>query len=356
MEKLYFSPGGFAHDFFAPTVDYIASVQAADGAIAWQPDAHLDPWDHVESAMGLTIGGHRAGAARAFEWLRANQLDDGSWWARYENGRPCRDDHRETNFCAYVAVGVWHHYLVTRDAGFLEDMWPCVAAAIEFVLRYQAPTGEIWWAVDHDGVAHQDALVTGCSSICKSLECALEIAAVLGHKRPAWAQARARLEQTVRYHPQRFDRTWESKARFSMDWFYPVLSGVVTGVAAEQRLARRWDEFVQHGVGCRCVSDQPWMTVAESCELVMSLLAAGQRTRAMQLFSWVHEQRDSDGAYWAGMTFPEGVIWPAEKPTWTAAAVLMAADALTRHTSAWHLFAGESEIEAAQASQGADHG
>lgn len=355
MKRLYLSPGGFPHDFFTPTADYIAAVQTSDGAIPWFEVGHLDPWDHVESAMGLSIAGRFPEAEAAYRWLAKNQLEDGSWWARYENGKPCPEHARDTNFCAYIAVGVWHHYRVTGDRGFLEELWPTVEAAIEFVLRFQAPTGEIWWAVDARGVPYQDALVTGNSSICKSLECALEIAAVLGYERPAWARARARLVEVVRYHPQRFDRTWESKARYAMDWFYPVLSGVINGSAAVRRLNQRWDEFVEEGVGCRCVADRPWMTVAESCELVLSLLAAGQHSRAVTLFSWLHEHRDSDGAYWIGVTFPEGEIWPEEKPTWTAAVVLMAADAICRHTAAWDLFVGASEGAAAQATQSADH-
>ena len=37
-----------------------------------------DPWDHVESAMGLVIGGRTEAARAAYEWLRQQQLDDGS--------------------------------------------------------------------------------------------------------------------------------------------------------------------------------------------------------------------------------------------------------------------------------------
>ena len=49
------------------------------------------------------------------------------------------DRGRETNFCAYVAVGVWHHYLATGDDTFLDRMWPTVYAAVEFVLGLQQP-------------------------------------------------------------------------------------------------------------------------------------------------------------------------------------------------------------------------
>ncbi|MEC8112742.1 MAG: prenyltransferase, partial [Pseudomonadota bacterium] len=42
--------------------------------------------------------------------------------------------------------------------------------------------------------------------------------------------------------------------------------------------------------------------------------------------------------WWTGYQFAERVLWPLEKPTWTAGAVLLAADALTAHTGASQLF------------------
>src|SRR5690606_31738559 len=148
--------------------------------------------------------------------------------------------------------------------------WPTVRRAIEFVLKLQTPHGEIHWAVSADGRPREDALVTGCSSIFKSLECAHNIAAAVGEPRHDWLAARARLGDALREKPERFDRTWESKARFSMDWFYPILAGVLSRGQARERLKARWNEFVEPGLGCRCVADQPWVTVAESCELTLA--------------------------------------------------------------------------------------
>ena len=127
-----------------------------------------------------------------------------------------------------------------------------------------------------------------------------------------------------------------------MDWFYPILAGVVEGEAAQQRLNGRWSEFVEPGIGCRCENHQPWATVAESCELTLALLAAGQRDQAAELFSWLAQWRDDDGAWWTGYQFVERTLWPLEKPTWTAGAVLLAADALTEHTEACRLFMGSA--------------
>lgn len=338
MSGLFLSRGLFPEEFFRPTVEFILSCQRPDGSIPWFDDGQLDPWDHVEAAMGLSIGGEFDAAERAYRWLAERQLADGSWWAGYRSSDPDQERRRESNFVAYIATGVWHHYLISRDDDFLHAMWPAVRRAIDFVLKLQTPHGDIHWAVDADGVAREDALVTGCSSIFKSLECAHNIAVTVGEPRHGWLAARERLGEALRNKPERFDRTWESKARYSMDWFYPILAGVLSRSQARERLKARWNEFVEPGLGCRCVADQPWVTVAESCELTLALLAAGDHARAVTLYSWLHQWRAKDGAYWTGYQFVEDLLWPDEKPTWTAGAILLAADALTEHTAAHDLF------------------
>ncbi len=338
MSGLYLSRGLFPHDFLRPTIDFILRTQQQSGEIPWFEGGHSDPWDHVEAAMGLSIGGEYDAAVRAYRWLADTQLADGSWWAGYRGVEVDNGERRETNFVAYFATGIWHHYLISRDIDFLREMWPVMERAIGFVLILQTRHGDIHWAVSADNSAREDALVTGCSSIYKSLECAHNVAVTLGHQRPEWLRARSALGDALRHKPERFDRTWESKARYSMDWFYPALSGVLTPREARERIAERWDEFIEDGMGCRCVSDEPWVTVAESCELVMALLAAGDHARAVQLYSWLHQWRLDDGSYWTGYQFVEDLMWPDEKPTWTAGAIMLAADALTEYTAASTLF------------------
>jgi len=255
---------------------------------------------------------------------------------------------------AYVATGVWHYFRVTGDSDFLKAYWPMVSGAMAFVLAHQSPHGEIRWASESPASPEDDALVTGCSSIYKSLECALLIADEMSEPQPKWAKARARLGDALRHKPHRFDRTWEPKDGFSMDWYYPVLSGVVTGVAAKAHLKSKWDIFVEPGKGCRCVDDQPWVTIAESCELAIAVLRTGQVELAHDIFAWQHQWRDGDGAYWMGHQFAENVAWPVEKPAWTAAAAILAADALTGYSPASDLFikthVEDPELEPAQKS------
>jgi len=348
MSKLFFLKGAFPNEYFTGTADYISSVQEPDGSIPWFKGGYTDPWDHVESAMGLSICGKYREAEKAYDWLKENQLDNGSWWNAYKDGQVEDNSRTESNFVAYIATGVWHHFPITQNFSFLKRLWPVVDAAIEFVISLQTKHGEISWAVDGDDNVREDALITGCSSIYKSLECAINQAAVLNKKRPHWTLARNRLGHTLRNHPERFDRTWESKSRYSMDWFYPVLTGVITGPAARSRLNAKWEIFVKEDLGCCCVSDEPWVTIAESCELTMALLAAGDHKKAARLFSWVHNFREKDGSYWTGYVYTKDELWPVEKPTWTAGAVLLAADALANVTPASQLFTKVSLVDAGE--------
>lgn len=343
---------------FAPreTVDYIEEVQLSSGLIPWYEGGTADPWDHVESAMGLSIGGRFDAARRAYEWMATNQLADGSWWAAYDtNGRPA-DRTRETHRTAYVATGVWHHYLITGNENFLESMWPTVKRAVTFAVTHQTKYGEINWAIDESGTVDEDALLTGCSSIYKSLECALNIARTLDRDWDGWAFARKRLGRTIRNRHGRFDRTWKSKDRYSMNWFYPVLCGIYRGVPAQLRMSHRWDTFVEPGLGARCVSDEPWVTVAETSELILALEATGNHQEATRLFGWLHQWRDGDGGYWTGYQMEDDCLWPEEKPTWTAAAVLLAGDALSDTTPASKLFSPYSMLSSATELAGDFHG
>ncbi|MBU2510258.1 terpene cyclase/mutase family protein [bacterium] len=346
MSKLFFLKGFFPNSIFIKTAEYIASVQEPDGSIPWFKGGYTDPWDHVEATMGLSICGKYHEAENAYQWLRNTQRADGSWWNAYKDGTVQDKSRIESNFVAYVATGVWHHFLITQNRQFLNEMWPVVKGAIEYVLSLQTEHGEICWAIDPAKGVLEDALVTGCSSIYKSLECAINIASVLDQKQSHWIQSRNRLGHTLRNHPERFDRTWESKSRYSMDWFYPVLAGVITGPAAISRLNAKWDKFVVPELGCRCVSDEPWVTIAESCELTMALIGAGNHKKASQLFSWLHDYRTDDGSYWTGYVYPKDELWPDEKPTWTAGAVLLAADALAKATSASQLLTKVSLVDA----------
>jgi len=124
-----------------------------------------------------------------------------------------------------------------------------------------------------------------------------------GKRRADWETAAYNLGTAIRLKPNLFNMM---KARYSMDWYYPVLCGAVTGSDARARIDRSWEKFVMPDWGVRCVSDQPWVTTAEAAELVLALTALGESDRAAIVFHWVCDKRFDDGSYWTGSPFPTG--------------------------------------------------
>ena len=326
--------GVITADELVETASTIADWQLPSGMIPWFPGGHADPWNHVEAAMAMDTVGLTEPALKAYEWLREIQRPDGSWH-HYYLADGIEQDKLDANCVAYIATGVWHHYLLSEDRSFLEHYWPTVEAAIEFVIELQQPRGEILWARHADGTPWSFALLTGSSSVSHSLRTAIAIAETIGHERPDWEIAAARLTHAIRHYPEAF----APKDRWAMDWYYPVLSGALRGEAAEERLEERWNLFHMPGRGIRCVSDRPWITAAETCECTIAHLAVGQRDKALQLFSSMPDFRDPDGHFKTGIVYPQEVMFPEEeRTTYTAAAVILAADALSGATPAATLF------------------
>ncbi len=315
-------------------VRFILSLQRETGDIPWHVDGKTDPWDLVETIMGLNIGKSFEASRHAFEWLRNLQNPDGSWYSSYIDGKP-GDKTCETHMAAYISVGLFHTWLITQDTDLLKQMWPTMEKAIQYALALQTETGEIFWAKSPEGRIDPMALLSASSSIYLSLKCALCIAFVLGEKRVSWETAFHKLGRSLRENPHAYNI---SKSRFSMDWFYPVLSGALTGEKANSRIEKYWQKYVIEGQGVRCVSDQPWVTIAETSELVLALYAMGRMKKADIVFSWIQDRIYGDKTFWCGYTYPDMVIWPEEKLSWTNSVVLMAADALYDLSPASRLF------------------
>lgn len=315
----------------------IARVQTREGMIPWFPGGHCDPWNHTEAAMALATCGLYDEARLAFDWLEANQLSDGSWF-RYHTNNAVEDARLDTNVCAYVATGLWHHALVTGSSDVLVRYWPMVERAIDFVLRWQRLDGAIVWSLDQAGRPERYALLTGSSSVLHSLRCAVAIGEALERPRPDWELAAGHLAHAISHHETAF----EPKADFAMDWYYPVLCGVVAGGRARRRLEAGWETFVLAGRGVRCVAESEWVTAAETAECVIALSAAGMHGHASELLAGIQALRHGDGSYSTGVVYPQAVTYPnAERTTYSAAAMVLAADALSGATNAARLFLGD---------------
>ena len=322
------------------TADSIENLQLTNGMIPWYPGGHCDPWNHVETAIALDIMGRHDAALAAYRWLANIQHADGSWFNYYWPDGTIEDAKYDSNVIAYVAVGVWAHWLCTRDTQAVRDLWPTVRTALEFVLDMRRHDGLPLWAREIDHSPWDYALLTGSSSIRHALHCGAAVGDLVGDPRPDFTAAADAIDRIVNSDLTAF----EPKERWAMDWYYPVLTGAMTGVRAKARLAEGWDRFVLDDRGVRCVSDEQWVTAAETSECAIAHVAAGDRETAKELLLWTLSHRRTDGAYWTGIVYPTDpdktmVRFPAEEySAYTAAAVIMAADAICDGSPASRLF------------------
>ena len=133
--------------------------------------------------------------------------------------------------------------------------------------------------------------------------------------------------------------SFEPKDRWAMDWYYPARSGAVDAVAGAERLRAGWETFVMEDLGVRCVSDEPWITASETAEASIAHAAVGDPDTATRLLGWTRDHRLASGAYLTGLVHPERIVFPAdEHSSYTAAAVILAVDAIRGDSPASRLF------------------
>jgi hypothetical protein len=332
-------PGVLSADEIIQSAEHLAALQTSSGMIPWYPQGHTDPWNHVEAAMALDVAGLHHPAERAYEWLADIQRPDGSWHNYYlpDGGvdRTVEDVKLDTNVCAYIATGVWHHWRSTGDRSFVDNLWATVERALDWVLAKRRSDGLALWAVEPDAEPWRYALLTGSSSIQHALRCGAAVGSATGSPRPDWVEAADVMCSIIANEPSAF----EPKDRWAMDWYYPVLTGAITGVEAKSRLADGWPAFAMESLGIRCVSDEPWCTASETAEASMAFAAIGDFATATDLLAWTRPHRLVDGSYLTGLVYPGKIVFPIDEHTsYTAAAVILAADAITGATRASDLF------------------
>lgn len=326
----------------------ILEVQQADGRIPWFEDGPWDSWNHAECVMALAVAGEFSAARGGLDALAQAQGSDGAFLCDYGNALPMADHVsiariegpkvKDTNFTAYVATAVEHYRRLkgTKAAG---EYWPMVRAAVDHVIQHQHEAGDISWCAEAHGTSLDDALIAGNASIYASFDHAIALAEAMKDPQPRWRDAHRRLGEVLRCGHERFDRSGQERGDFAMDWYYPVMTGVINGAEAASRLHQGWVQFVEAELGCRCVADQPWVTVAETNELIIAALRCGMADEAAVLLDWIEHRRDDQGAFWMGWQFEETIIWPAERPSWTQAAYVLAVDAFEGLTPASRIFA-----------------
>ena len=317
---------------------FLDHVQFLSGAIPSNQDGSHDPWDHLEAVMGLTTLGYKDQALNGLHWMASNQNEDGSWYNLYQDNKPL-ELNKQTNYASYIAVAVWHFYLLNNDIHFLKNFWESVKKGVLFSLSLQHSNGAIAWNIDKYEKIDEDYLLTGCSSIAKSLECAIAICQVLDHKsfELEWRESHSKLIVALENPAEIFDLK-KDRSRFSMDWYYPILGGINSKKRIVSLIEMIKHSFWIKDLGIKCVADEPWVTVAETSECSIAFKKIGEDKIASELLLNAIAIVDSQDIPYMGWQFHENIYWPEETPSWTTAACILAADANNKLTPGADLF------------------
>ena len=336
--KRSFSSDDLKKGLFVNLGKYIKDRQHKCGAIPSDDDGFHDPWDHIESIMGLSFSQEYAASKLAFLWLIKNQNNDGSWFAKYKNEVPI-EKNKPTHFGPYISVAALHFYKIFLDKNFLEELWPVIESAINFSLNLQIKNGTIPWSIDKYGEIEEDFLITGCSSILKSIECGLAISKILKKDKDTkgWIKSYELLSEAIKNPVRKFDLLKDRK-RFSMDSYYPILSGCLDKNEIKVYVNKIFKDFYVKDIGIKCVIEEPWVTVAETSEFIISLMLHGDQDKSKELLTDVLNITDLNKIPYMGWQYEENIFWPDEKPSWTAAALIIAADTVLNFSNASNLF------------------
>ena len=317
---------------------YIKSIQYKSGAIPSNEDGTHDPWDHIESIMGLNIYKDIEASKSAFNWLTHHQNSDGSWYAKYYK-TDAIEKNKPTHFSPYIAVAALHFFRIFKDINFLQSIWSSIELAVNFSVELQQDNGTIPWSIDNNSRIENDYLLTGCSSILKSIECGIALSKILNETEniEKWKKAHLLLSNAIQDPDGKFDLIKDRK-RFSMDWYYPILSGCLKQDEKSHYINKIFKDFYLDGIGIKCVIEEPWVTVAETSEFILALMCAGYDDEAKRLLFDVLNISDEEGIPFMGWQYEQNIFWPEEKPSWTAAALMLSADCVFDYSDASDLF------------------
>ena len=115
----------------------------------------------------------------------------------------------------------------------------------------------------------------------KSIECGIAISNIIDETEniKKWKKAYLLLSSAIQGPIGKFDLTKDRK-RFSMDWYYPILSGCLKQHDKLRYIDKIFKDFYVEGIGIKCVIEEPWVTVAETSEFILSLMCAGYEDEA----------------------------------------------------------------------------
>ena len=129
-----------------------------------------------------------------------------------------------------------------------------------------------------------------------------------------------------------------------MDSYYPILSGCLNENEIKSYIDKIFSIYYVDKIGIKCVIEEPWVTVAETSEFIISLMISGDLDKSKELLIDVLSICDENKIPFMGWQYEENIFWPNEKPSWTAAALIIAADSVMNFSNASNLFLNNQSL------------
>ncbi len=310
------------------------SLQLPSGMIPWFPGGHCDPWNHVESAMALDVAGLHDEAERAYDWLADIQRPDGSWHNYYRPTTARRGTPSSTPTCAPTsppACGTTGAAPATAASSTTCGRPSSGRSTGCSSLRRHDGTIALGRRADERAVGLRPAhrLVAASSTRCAA---APRSATRPGRARPDWVDGRRRDgDRRSPIDPSAF----EPKDRWAMDWYYPVLTGATRSARPPRPAsADGWDDVRDGGARrpLRRATSRGSRRRRRPSARSRSPRSATSPRRPTCCGGPAPIARRRDG--WrtgpASCTRHANVFPADEHTSYTAAAVILAADAITR--------------------------
>jgi len=297
---------------FEPSKNWIISNQSSSGAIFWDEKGKCDPWDHCECLIALAIYEEWEHFWRGVNWFFTNLNEDGLIYAEFQNEKPSKL-HYESHHAPYIIMPLIQASLIDKEQNYKKILTNEQLLKLENIFEvlddFKDEDGYFYWAKDSNGYS-DNSLITASMSIFLSLV----------------AKDKSFPKFNTEMWQEKFNRDGVDRSRFSMDFYYPFLAGIKNN---KKEFLDLLDNYYVKGLGVKCVAEEPWVTIAESSECVISALIHDNENIAKQIFNDIQQFQNKDGIFPTGYQYDMEIFWPEENSTWTNAAVIIAAHALS---------------------------
>ena len=294
-----------------PSKDWILKNQFIDGSISWDEKGKCDPWDHCECLIALSIYEEWDSFWKGVNWFFDNINDEGLIFSEFQNRKPSKN-YYESHHAPYIIIPLLQARLIDKSQDYLKLLDERKILKLEEIFRklnnFCDDDGYYFWAKDHNGYS-DNSLVTATMSIILSLVAKQEKSSKIN----------------ISLWNKKFDRDGVDRSRFSMDFYYPFLAGIKD---SSSEFKNSLNEFYVKGLGVKCVIEEPWVTIAESCECAIAALVSGNVNEAKMIYADIQQFQNKDGIFPTGYQYDLDIFWPDERSTWTNAAVIIAGHAI----------------------------